>query len=286
MGLFSEPQSSVPKKDGLHLTLHFDGGSRGNPGPAGIGLVLYDHEKTPLYELGEFLGVCTNNVAEYTALLRGLTAAKTFKAASVKVFSDSELLVRQINGQYKVKSPDLLPLYQQARKLIGEIGNVTVAHVYREKNKRADELANLAMDGKTKIEPMGGAWTPGTPRQAPVRVVAARVEESASVSPAREGQLKKILTALEPVRAVDGKLTVEELDLLLRIARKPGITTGELGDALKKSPTAVDKLLQPGLMGKYELVYTDNRDGEGAEDAVYLTEKGDRLAAQLLAAFE
>jgi ribonuclease HI len=142
---------------GKTLTLHFDGGSRGNPGPAGIGVVLLDEEGTPLYELGEFLGRCTSNVAEYTALVRGLTAAKNLNAKKVVIKADSELVVRQINGIYKVKSPDLKPLYQQAINLMNQIGDVTISHVYREGNARADELANMAMDATKKIEPLGPA---------------------------------------------------------------------------------------------------------------------------------
>jgi ribonuclease HI len=153
------PASNKPhwedRGKGKALVLQFDGGSRGNPGPAGIGVSLTDEEGTPLYELGEFLGRRTNNVAEYTALLRGLHAAKTLGAAKLTVRSDSELLVRQINGIYKVKSPDLKPLFQQAVALINALGDVTVSHVYREGNTRADELANLAMDTAGKIEPLG-----------------------------------------------------------------------------------------------------------------------------------
>jgi ribonuclease HI len=140
---------------GKALVLHFDGGSRGNPGPAGVGVTICDEEGTPLYELGEFLGRCTNNVAEYTALLRGLSAAKALGAGKLTVRSDSELLVRQINGVYKVKSPDLKPLYQKALSLISAIGEVQVGHIYREGNTRAYELANMAMDSGGKIEPLG-----------------------------------------------------------------------------------------------------------------------------------
>ena len=140
---------------GKALVLHFDGGSRGNPGPAGIGLTLTTSDGTPLYELGEFLGHHTNNFAEYTALLRGLHAAQTLGAAALAVRSDSELLVRQINGIYKVKNPGLKPLHAQALALIRALGHVTVTHVYREANTRADELANLAMDAAAKLEPLG-----------------------------------------------------------------------------------------------------------------------------------
>jgi ribonuclease HI len=142
---------------GKTLILQFDGGSRGNPGPAGIGVTVSTASGERLYELGEFLGRCTNNVAEYTGLVRGLAAAKALGATRLIVRADSELIVRQLNGQYKVKSPDLKPLYQRAVALMAEIGEVKVSHVFREGNARADALANLAMDGGRKIEPLGPA---------------------------------------------------------------------------------------------------------------------------------
>jgi ribonuclease HI len=160
MTLFPHDDPPASAGEGPTLTLHFDGGSRGNPGPAGIGVVLLDEHGEPVYELGEFLGRCTSNFAEYTALIRGLAAAKILKASKVSIKADSELVVRQINGIYKVKSPDLKPLYLRARSLMDEIGDVKIQHVYREGNARADELANLAMDREKKIEPLGppGGW--------------------------------------------------------------------------------------------------------------------------------
>ena len=89
-----------------------------------------------------------------------MTAAKALRASKVSIKADSELVVRQINGIYKVKSPDLRPLYQQACALMSEIGDVTITHVYREGNARADELANMAMDRESKIEPLGPAVEP------------------------------------------------------------------------------------------------------------------------------
>ncbi len=150
-------KSQIPDNSsaGPVYQLQFDGGSRGNPGPAGIGVTLTSYSGKPVYELGEYLGRCTNNVAEYTALLRGLAAAKTLGIKHLVVKADSELVVRQLNGIYKVKSPDLKPLYLQATGLIDQIGKVTISHVYREDNSRADELANEAMDGESKIEPLG-----------------------------------------------------------------------------------------------------------------------------------
>ena len=154
-----EHTHAAPMKKSLagdrSMILEFDGGSRGNPGPAGIGVRLLTEDGVALYELGEFIGNATSNVAEYTALLRGLRAAMVWKASKLTIRADSELVVRQLNGQYKVKSPDLRPLFEQATTLIDKLGHVKVFHVYREANKRCDALANAAMDKKTKIEPEG-----------------------------------------------------------------------------------------------------------------------------------
>jgi ribonuclease HI len=134
------------------LLLHFDGGSRGNPGPAGIGVTLTTPDGTTLYELAEFLGHHTNNFAEYTALIRGVAAAIDLGATELIIRADSQLVVRQIQGQYRVKSPDIRPLYQQAMLLLQKVPNWSISHLYREDNSRADTLANLAMDRRTKIE--------------------------------------------------------------------------------------------------------------------------------------
>jgi ribonuclease HI len=134
------------------LILQFDGGSRGNPGPAGIGVTLENEQGQVVYELGDFLGEKTNNFAEYTALIRGLEAAVKLNVGELVVRADSELVVRQIQGQYRVKSPDLKPLYQRALELLGKIPHWSIDHVYREGNVRADQLANIAMDRQNKIE--------------------------------------------------------------------------------------------------------------------------------------
>src|SRR5687767_2895134 len=99
------------------ITLEFDGGSRGNPGPAGIGVVLRAADRTPLVTLGRFIGRTTNNVAEYKALITALQKAKELGAKKISIRGDSELVVRQILGQYKVNSPDLRPLYEEASSL-------------------------------------------------------------------------------------------------------------------------------------------------------------------------
>jgi ribonuclease HI/probable phosphoglycerate mutase len=126
--------------------LEFDGGSRGNPGPAGIGIVIRAADNTPLITLGRFIGRATNNVAEYNALITALREAKKLGAARIVVCGDSELIVRQMNGEYRVKHPDLQPLHQEAQELLREFDEARIEHNLRHKNALADKLANLAMD--------------------------------------------------------------------------------------------------------------------------------------------
>jgi len=129
----------------VELTIYSDGGSRGNPGPAGIGVAIYKQDSL-ICEIGEYIGEATNNIAEYKALIRGLEKCKQLGAVRVQAYADSELLVKQINGQYKVKNEGLLPLFQQVCFLSKNFEHFTIAHVRREKNKVADALANKGMD--------------------------------------------------------------------------------------------------------------------------------------------
>ena len=122
-----------------------DGGSRGNPGPAGYGVHIEQDDGT-VVELKGSLGVTTNNVAEYSGLIAALTWAAQQGISRLQVRADSNLLVKQMRGEYRVKSPGLQPLYEQARALARQIGHVTFEHVRREFNKDADRLANEAMD--------------------------------------------------------------------------------------------------------------------------------------------
>ena len=133
------------------ITVQFDGGSRGNPGPAGIGVVLRAEDGTPLVTLGKYIGRATNNVAEYTALIEGLRKGKELGAKRIVVRGDSELVVRQLLGQYRVKSPDLKDLYDEAKLLLRQFESAKVEHNYREKNTLADKLANLAMDRRAEV---------------------------------------------------------------------------------------------------------------------------------------
>lgn len=137
------------------LTLQFDGGSRGNPGPAGIGVVIRAQDGTPLVTLGRFIGRATNNVAEYTALITGLEEAKKLGARKIRILGDSELIVKQMRGEYRVKSTDLRHLYEKAQDLMAEFSPATIDHNYRESNALADRLANLAMDRKRDVTDAG-----------------------------------------------------------------------------------------------------------------------------------
>jgi|CXWL01.1.fsa_nt_gi ribonuclease HI len=141
----------------MKLTIHLDGGSRGNPGPAGAGVVIHDDKNKSIYEAAFFLGPMTNNMAEYTGLLRALDAAARLRGSDLHIFSDSELLVRQVNGDYRVKDEKLKPLWEQAQAKLKAIHSWKVEHVRREGNQRADELANTAMDAGEDVIVIDGS---------------------------------------------------------------------------------------------------------------------------------
>ena len=130
----------------VKATLYADGGSRGNPGPAASGAVLYDDRGEVLEEIGTFLGVTTNNVAEWTALLEGLRAALARGVDDIDVRLDSELVVNQLSGAYRVKHPRLIPLYTEAKALLRRFGKADIRHVRRSQNKAADAVVNQVLD--------------------------------------------------------------------------------------------------------------------------------------------
>ncbi len=134
------------------IVAHIDGGSRGNPGPAAAGYVITNPAGRKIEAKAFFLNQTTNNVAEYTALIKALEAAKQIGAKQLMIFSDSELLVRQINGQYKVKSEQIKPLFEQAIGLLEQFNNWKVQHIMREKNKDADRLVNQALNLEQDVE--------------------------------------------------------------------------------------------------------------------------------------
>jgi len=139
-------RSTTSADESEFATAHVDGGARGNPGPAGYGVVLRDAAGSKIAELSHYLGLRTNNFAEYSGLIAALEWAQQKDLRALKVISDSELMVRQITGQYKVRSPELKPLYERARFLIRSFDSFKIEHARREKNKDADRLANLAID--------------------------------------------------------------------------------------------------------------------------------------------
>jgi ribonuclease HI len=152
------------------LVAHIDGGARGNPGPAGYGVHLATAAGAPVAEIYGYLGVATNNIAEYAALLALLERALTIQPASLVVRSDSELLVRQMKGEYRVKDPKLKVLHDEARRLLVGLPGTVFEHVRREHNREADALANRAMDERAGSDPI-----PAALRRVPALVTAARL---------------------------------------------------------------------------------------------------------------
>lgn len=123
-----------------------DGASRGNPGNAGIGILLVDEKDNVIKEICEYIGQTTNNIAEYTAMVTALKEALEMNFDEIEVISDSELMVKQISGEYQVKNEGLKPLYKETRELLKQFKSFTVRHVRREHNKKADGLANRGID--------------------------------------------------------------------------------------------------------------------------------------------
>lgn len=137
---------AIDRSDEGYLVAYIDGGARGNPGPSGYGVVIEDEVGRPVAELSEFLGRQTNNYAEYSGLLGALNYTLRHGFKALKVVSDSELMVKQINGEYKVNNPMLKELHGRAMKMMNQLDYFEITHVLREKNRDADRLANLAMD--------------------------------------------------------------------------------------------------------------------------------------------
>lgn len=157
----TEDSWRMPTKptDLKEVIVHVDGGSRGNPGPAAYGIVIEQPDGTRVATLSKYLGHTTNNVAEYEGLLAALTYAQEHKHLRLRIISDSELLTRQINGQYKVRNPNLKILFDRARALITQFDAFHIEHVRREHNKEADRLANQAMDAAKGQEKQPKAYS-------------------------------------------------------------------------------------------------------------------------------
>jgi len=173
--LFPPPSASGTSTE--IIVAHCDGGSRGNPGPAGYGAVIEDSNGRILARLSEYLGKRTNNYAEYSGLLAVLAWAIEHRHSRLRVVSDSELMVKQMQGKYKVNSPDLRPLWEEAGRRANQLAKFEIAHTLRGGNKEADQLANEAMDrgmGRapaTPPSPSGATSRPAAPKPPQQRLV-------------------------------------------------------------------------------------------------------------------
>jgi len=145
--LFEKP---APRPATNAIKANIDGGARGNPGPSAYGVIVRDATGEIIAELSDYLGIQTNNYAEYSGLLAALDFAVREKHLSLKVLSDSELLVRQMQGRYKVKSPGLIDLYDRARALVRKLEHFSIDHVLRQYNREADSLVNQVLDSRGK----------------------------------------------------------------------------------------------------------------------------------------
>jgi ribonuclease HI len=198
-GLFGEQE---PERKPLPAFLaNIDGGSRGNPGPAAYGVVIRDPQGEIVARLKKYIGQATNNVAEYFGLIAALDYADTHGIRALRILSDSELLVKQMRGLYKVKSEDLRPLFERAKKMSQTLESFRIDHVYREQNSEADALANQAMDDTSR----SGAPSPSAEK------AAARDATMRAKARCKNGQLQLD----EPLNLPDGT----EVEILLRIKK-------------------------------------------------------------------
>lgn len=179
---------SSPKKPAQYLIAHTDGGARGNPGPAGFGVHITDQDGNRVVELSEYLGQQTNNYAEYSGMIAALEWAIRNHHKTVQIMSDSELMVNQLRGVYKVRNENLQPLFEKAQRLIGQLDWFEIKHVLREQNRDADRLANEAMDkgsGRTKApaqssEPANGIYQ-GVVKNGVIEVLNGKLPEGTKV---------------------------------------------------------------------------------------------------------
>jgi probable phosphoglycerate mutase len=178
----SPPRRPAANGAGDWISAHCDGGARGNPGPAGYGALIQGADGSVIAELSEFLGFKTNNFAEYSGLLGCLQYALDHGHRRLRLVSDSELMVKQIQGKYQVKSPDLKPLYDEAKRRIAKLEGFEISHALRHKNKEADRLANEAMDRGMKRPGSSPAVASATPY--PARSAAPPVPIAAVSRPA------------------------------------------------------------------------------------------------------
>ena len=198
--LFADTESPAARLEGVY-TANIDGAARGNPGPASYGLVLRRPDGTPLESLGKYIGRHTNNVAEYYALIAALDYAVAHGIKRLRVQSDSQLIVNQIKGLYKVKHPDLRPLHERAKKLAAGLEAFAIQYVPREQNREADAAANAALDNTSGVKPSFDSERSPAQKAAP-RKVRARYRDGVLVPSEplglKEGAVVEISVTLVP----------------------------------------------------------------------------------------
>jgi ribonuclease HI len=199
--LFPEPAGPRSEAASSLVIANVDGGARGNPGPAAYGIVLRKADGTTLVSAGKYVGRATNNVAEYYGLIAALDAALQHGVRRLRVESDSELLVRQMHGHYRVKSAILRPLHERAVRLARGFEHFEIAHVPREKNREADRLVNAALDGQKSESALGGRNSKNENREKPP------IERSV-----RARYVGGVFRPEQPVELTDGA----EVDLTIR----------------------------------------------------------------------
>jgi len=208
--LFSDAHAPGPPA-GVHIA-NIDGASRGNPGPAAYAVILRDPNGKVILELAKQFGRDTNNVAEYYALLAALDYASTHGITGLRIRSDSELLVRQMHGTYKVKSEDLKPLYERALRLSRQFKYFAIEHVRRELNREADALANIALDqgagARNEIRKEAAAAGPLSPAEAPTNI---------SAQPPKPHRIRArfergVLVPAEPLDLPEGATVILRID--------------------------------------------------------------------------
>ncbi len=217
--LFGDAHSE-PKPTAAAYRANIDGGSRGNPGPASYGVIIRDGRGEIVAKLKKYIGRMTNNVAEYYGLIAALDYAESHGVKAIRIESDSELLVKQMRGQYKVKSEDLRPLFERAQKMSKAFESFRIEHVYREQNREADALANEALD-ETEAKAPGAApakktAAPSSKSEPP----ASRTAAASSQPEPRKIQARfrgGVLYLLEDVELPDGMV----VDVSIHVRPKP-----------------------------------------------------------------
>jgi ribonuclease HI len=209
-----------PKPAVAAYRINIDGGSRGNPGPAAYGVIIRDGSGEIVAKLKKYIGRMTNNVAEYYGLIAALDYAESHGVKAIRIESDSELLVKQMRGQYKVKSEDLRPLFERALKMSKAFETFRIEHVYREQNREADALANEALDETEAKAPGGAAAKKTAAPAAKSEPVSSKPEPSSSKPEPRKIQARfrgGVLYLLEDVELPDGMV----VDVSIHLRPKP-----------------------------------------------------------------